>query len=327
MLKSSVRDRILGLLVDGRFHSGEELGAGAGVTRAAVWKVIRKLVNEGVEIDAVRGRGYRLRSPYEPLSTEAIVTQLRLKGREVIPSIQCFDTIGSTNTFLLQAADAGTGQGAVCIAEHQTSGRGRRGREWISAPGGNIYLSMLWHFREGPSTLSGLSLAVGVMALRALGQSGINDVGLKWPNDLVAAGHKLGGILIEVAGESSGPCYAVIGFGLNVTLTESAGMTIDQPWVSLGDISPSPVSRNQLIANLVREIHDGLEEFSASGLEPFRGDWARYDCLAGKTVEVTSNSGVVTGTAVGIDESGHILIATETGIVRFGSGEVTVRGA
>ena len=115
----------------------------------------------------------------------------------------------------------------VCFAEHQSAGKGRRGRQWVSPFGSNIYMSILWRFQQdGIACTAGLSLAVGVAVIRALKTYGFNEVGLKWPNDIYCQGKKLGGILIEVSGEADGPCAVIIGLGLNLFLPEIQGQTI-----------------------------------------------------------------------------------------------------
>ncbi|MDX1654152.1 MAG: biotin--[acetyl-CoA-carboxylase] ligase, partial [Candidatus Competibacteraceae bacterium] len=238
--------RLLEVLGDGRFHSGEELARALGVSRAAVWKHLNSLGRRGLEVHAVRGRGYRLPNPLELLDPEGIRAQLSPSVQGRLAQLEVFDQIDSTNSYLLTRAKAGAPGGSVCLAERQSAGRGRRGRQWISPFAANLYLSVLWRYPDGPALLSGLSLAVGVAMARALEGVGVVGVGLKWPNDLLWRDQKLGGILLEFGGESSGPCQVVTGVGLNVTMPKEPALDIDQPWPDLTTVLGLGLSRNRL---------------------------------------------------------------------------------
>ncbi|HSJ49279.1 MAG TPA: biotin--[acetyl-CoA-carboxylase] ligase, partial [Gammaproteobacteria bacterium] len=164
----------------------------------------------------------------------------------------------------------------VCLAERQTRGKGRRGRNWVSPYGTNLYLSLSWRFESGLSALAGLSLVVGISLIRALQQLGVEGAGLKWPNDIYLQGAKLAGVLIEVSGESAGPCSAVIGIGVNVAMPEQQGRHIDQRWTDLR-AHGIPVARNQLAAALLEQLLPALAEFARHGMQPFQEEWQRPD--------------------------------------------------
>jgi BirA family biotin operon repressor/biotin-[acetyl-CoA-carboxylase] ligase len=312
---------LLTLLADGRFHSGEELGRALGVSRAAVWKSIQVLPLQGVTIDAVQGRGYRLREPLELLDPSAIAAAVDPALRRELGPVEVLFEVDSTNRRLMTQA-AGAVQGSTCLAETQSAGRGRRGRPWLSPFGANLYLSMLWRFSEGPARLSGLSLAVGVACVRALARLGARGVQLKWPNDLLWDGRKLAGILLEVAGESNGPCHVVVGIGVNLRMPH--GADIDQPWADLREIAPD-VSRNVLGGALIEELARVMREFEIGGFEALRSEWLANDAFAGRPVTLHLPSGPISGVARGVDAGGHLLLETATGIQRFASGEVSLR--
>lgn len=310
-------------LADGRFQSGERLGQRLGVSRAAVWKQVRDLERMGLLVQAVRGKGYRLAQPLELLNLDAILAQLSPGAREDLASIEYFHELASTNEYLRQHDTKRSG--AVCLAERQTRGRGRRGRHWVSPYGANLYLSLLWRFERGVAALGGLSLVVGIALLRALQDLGIQDAGLKWPNDVYLRNAKLAGILIEIAGESAGPCSTVIGLGVNVAMPEHCGTQIDQSWTDLSRASGRPVSRNQLAGLVIERLLLAVREFDRTGLRPFLIEWQRHDLSFGQPVWLQTAEGRVSGTGAGIDDDGAFLLDTPNGIHRYTSGEVSLR--
>ncbi len=234
---SDKQKKILILLADGEFHSGTELADALGISRSAVWKQLNGLAELGLQHSAVSGKGYRLDNSLELLAASKINEAVNDQTAALISSLEIHDQIDSTNRYLVERSQNNALSGAVCFAEYQTAGKGRRGRQWVSPYGCNIYLSILWRFQQGPAAISGLSLAIGVAVIRALKQHQIDDVGLKWPNDIYSQGKKLGGILVEVSGETDGPCAAVIGLGLNLFLPESQAQGITQAWTDLSKIS------------------------------------------------------------------------------------------
>ena len=314
---------LLALIADGEFHSGEELGRELGVSRAAVWKYLGGDSFFGLKVDAVQGRGYRLRTRIELLDLAAIETAIDPAARTSLGEIIVLGEVDSTNTFLLRQADA-LATGTVCLAEMQTAGRGRRGRKWVSPFGSNLYLSMLRQFSEGPAKLAGLSLGIAVACVRALRRAGIEGITLKWPNDLLWEGRKLAGILLEVAGEANGPCNVVVGIGVNLGMR--GNVEIDRPWADIQEIEPR-LSRNLLAGLLINELARVMHEFECHGFGPLRREWQRYDAYAGQPVGVHLPNTVVRGVARGVDETGLLLLETETGVQRFASGEVSLREA
>lgn len=310
-------------LADGRFHSGESLGQCLGVSRAAIWKQVRGLQNMGFVVHAVRGKGYRLANSLELLDQQLILASVNEARQGQITGIELFHELSSTNEYLRQRK--GIRSGTVCLAERQTQGRGRRGRRWISPYGANLYLSLLWRFDQGVTVLGGLSLVVGLALLRTMREFGVGDAGLKWPNDVHVQGAKLAGILIEIAGETAGPCSTVIGIGINVAMPDPEGQEIDQRWIDLARVTSEPVSRNRLAGRLLEQLITILQEFEASGLSPFVEEWQRYDIAMGREVQVQFGEYVVLGKGSGIDVDGAFLLDTGNGLRRFASGEVSLR--
>ncbi len=323
-----MRHPLLNLLSDGHFHSGEALGAALGVSRMAVWKQVRALREQGLPLEVVRGKGYRLPGSLELLDAEAILAGLSPATRAWLARIDTFLEIDSTNTWLRQQALEGAPSGSVCLAEMQHAGRGRRNRPWISPFAANLYFSLLWQSHVGAAGLGGLSLVIGVALLRSLRTFGVDAAGLKWPNDVLVDGAKLAGILIDVVGESSGPCSVIIGVGMNVSMPGAAATGIDQPWTDLCRLTGrARFPRNQLAACLLDCSFSAIAEFERVGLEPFLGEWRRHDLIDGRDVSLQLPNERILGRACGVDSGGALLVQTDTGRRRFASGEVSLRVA
>lgn len=322
--------RVFAELCDGEFHSGEGLAQALGVTRSAVWKAANALRDLGTPMEAVRNRGYKLLTASEPLAAASIREGISLNIRERLSRLDVAWSTGSTNTELVERANPPQGRSEVLLAEFQTAGRGRRGRAWLAPPGGAVCLSLSWTFREVPRDAGALSLAIGVCVLRALEAQGMQGVRLKWPNDVLFGGRKLGGILIELRAESAGPACAVVGIGLNVALGVELLGKIAATGLKATDllsVSEVPISRNALAAALIEACIRGLLEFEQQGLRPFVEEWRHADALRGREVAVQAADETVRGLARGIDLGGALLVETPQGLKKFYSGEVTVRPA
>jgi BirA family transcriptional regulator, biotin operon repressor / biotin---[acetyl-CoA-carboxylase] ligase len=321
--------RVFAHLADGTFHSGEELAAALGVSRSAVWKAARSLRREGAVLNAVRNRGYRLMGAGEPLDAVRIRERLPREVRECVQRLEALWSIGSTNTVLSERVGPPAGSSEVLLAEYQTAGRGRRGRAWLAPPGGAICLSLSWTFRSLPADLGALGLVVGVCALRALKELGVDGALLKWPNDLVVSEKKLGGVLIDLRAETVGPASVVIGIGLNVALGAEFLRRIAETGTPATDLHhaglPQGVSRNEVAAGVVAACVRGLTGFEREGLKPFLEEWRQADALRGRQVSVAAADGTARGVARGIDLRGALLVETREGVRRFISGDVTVR--
>lgn len=321
-----IRNHLLKQLSDGKFHSGEALGETLGVTRMAVWKHLKVLREMGVSFEVVRGRGYRLPAPVELLDVQSILSGLAAGTRNHLGPVEVLLQVDSTNNRLREQAMKGAPSASVCVAEQQTAGRGRQGRLWVSPFAENLYLSLLWHSRAGVAALGGLSLVAGIAVLRCLQAFGIHQAGLKWPNDILVDGAKLAGILIDVTGESSGPCAVIIGIGLNVAMSHPASEEIEQPWVDLCSLTGvAGISRNRLAAGVLDELLPAIKLFESRGMQPFMDEWRQHDIVAGRQIDLRLPAEVVRGMACGIDAAGALLVDTPAGRRRFACGEVSIR--
>ena len=320
----SLQHTLIETLLDGRFHSGEQLASSLGVTRAAIWKHVKALQKDyGLDIHAVTGKGYRLSQSFELINHD-VISEIVSKTYTDI-EIETHISINSTNHYLMHENTSEPVQCKVVFAEQQTSGRGRRGRSWISPFGGNLYFSIRYQFNPSPSDMTGLSLAVGVAIVELLRDMGVATAGLKWPNDILVNDQKLCGILIEMHGESHGAYTVVIGIGLNLSMSPEDARQIDQPWVALDQICDIEVSRNELAANLLLQIISALKTFESQGLEPFRDRWMRWDCYMDSEVSLRLGEREIKGIAKGIDQQGALLIDHQGQRQRFYSGEISLR--
>ncbi|MGI9295270.1 MAG: biotin--[acetyl-CoA-carboxylase] ligase, partial [Pseudomonadales bacterium] len=209
---------LLSLLSAGQYVSGQELANALGVSRTAVWKQLNKLDEYGLEVESVKGRGYRIAGGIDLLDAASITAGMTTLSRNLLSRLDVRETVGSTNAEAMAQIAAGCGSGYVCTAEQQSAGRGRRGRQWVSPYARNLYISAVWEYSQGAAVLEGMSLAVGVVVARALKACGVAPVQLKWPNDVLHEGAKLGGILLEMTGDAAGACQVVVGIGLNVSM-------------------------------------------------------------------------------------------------------------
>lgn len=322
---SDKQQRLLKQLSDGQFHSGSVLAQSLGVSRVAVAKHIKQLAETlSLDVTAITGKGYCLAQPLELLNSAFILEQLNTDAKAVLTGLDIHTQIDSTNRYLMDVLRQQSQSGLVCFAEQQTQGKGRRGRHWVSPFGHNIYLSIAWQFATGAATLSGLSLAVGVAVIRALNQVGVNEVGLKWPNDIYAQGKKLGGVLIEVSGETDGTCNAVIGLGLNVFLSKAQGATINQAWTDLHTLlGERPLLRNRLAVALLNELLPLIAHFTELGITPYLDEWRQYDCLKQQAATLFIGQHTITGIVLGIDDTGLLLLEHSGKVQAFASGEVS----
>jgi BirA family biotin operon repressor/biotin-[acetyl-CoA-carboxylase] ligase len=320
------RAQILKLLTDGAFHSGTDIGARLGVSRAAVCKSIRSLTEAGLEIESVTGRGYRMAAPARPLERRAIQRHLAEAGIEKL-AVTILDEVDSTSGYLL-AEDRGTLQRSVCLAEAQPQGRGRRGRHWVATPYHNVMLSMSWQFAGGPTTIAGLSLAAGLAVLRALERYGVAGAALKWPNDVLRDGRKLAGLLVDMQGEAAGPTRVVLGVGVNGYIGARDAARIDQPWTDVHRVTGESVDRNRLAALAIAELFYMFETFTESGFAPFRREWERRHHYHERRVRLIHGKTEVLGTVAGVDASGALLLRDALGGQQaYHAGEISLRPA
>lgn len=318
---------ILRLLSDGQFHSGVHLAEVLGVSRTTISNRIAQWNTQGVVIDSVTGKGYRLHIPIEWLNKEQIWSKISPSIQQHIYSFDVPQFVSSTNDVVAENLAQQNQSGIVCITEMQGAGRGRRGREWLSPPAGNFYGSIGWVFNDGFGVIEGLSLAVGVAIIKAMESVGAGDLQLKWPNDVLHQGRKLAGILIEMTGEIGGACQVVVGVGVNLQLPETIKQQITQPVTDLYSICGHTVDRQKITAAIISELISLLSDYDKTGFSKWQNDWLSYDAFKNQPVSIVGMQEPVHGIAKGVDEHGNLLLEVEGEMMKIYGGEVSLRQA
>jgi BirA family biotin operon repressor/biotin-[acetyl-CoA-carboxylase] ligase len=320
--------KLLDLLANHHWHSSAALSKQLSVTRSAVRQMIAQLRNACVAIETLRGKGYRLTEDLELLDLEKIATHLPSKYQSLLQKTTIFDLLPSTNTYLLERARQNNITTLLCLAEHQSMGRGRFNRQWISAFGRNIYLSALWSATLDCTKFSALSLVVAVSVVRALRKMGIHEgIGLKWPNDIQWHGKKLVGILIDVHHAKDQQYHFIIGIGVNVAQPAIMKWSPTVCMTDIFDIIQKKPERNQLVAVIITSLFDALAEFVQHGFAAFISEWLALDVTLDRPVKLLINEQAIYGIYRGIDtDSGALLLEDEQGqLHHYLNGEVSLR--
>ena len=299
-----------------------------GVSRTAIWKQLQKLESMGLQIESIKGRGYRLPQGFELLDEKSIKAELEVSVSKQLKDLYLHQSLDSTNKEAnqLNQKQTHTISGTVILSEYQTMGRGRRGKNWVSPFAANLYLSIVWDFDQGASALQGLSLAIGVAVSRALKQLKVEGVQLKWPNDIYINNKKLGGILLEMVGDPAGQCTVIIGIGINHSMPERSGEEIDQAWTDLSTVSSHPVSRNSLAAFIVNHCFDVLDDYQQKGFADYQDEWQAMDAFKETQAVVSTVNQSTVGKPVGVDEFGGLKMKLASGEIKtFIGGELSLR--
>ena len=314
------QEKLLQLLNEPGYKSGTMLGEALGVSRVAVQKRIQSLIENGLPVSAVPSKGYLLEDGVVLLNEQTIVDNIDSRWLE---SVEVVQSITSTNSHLLSQSISAR-RARVCLAESQSAGRGRRGNDWQSAPYRNLMLSLSWGFDHWPETITGLGLAVALTITERLNRDYDAGVLIKWPNDLLIRRNKLAGILIDVAGESTGACHVVIGIGLNVHQPDWS-QSGDYRWTDLAS-QDIQCDRNRLASDLVNDLMAMLTQFEDAGFSPMVDRWNALSSYAGERIKVGDQSHSIVGKMKGVDSSGALLLKDDHDHVhRFSDSTVSVR--
>ncbi|WP_460121809.1 bifunctional biotin--[acetyl-CoA-carboxylase] ligase/biotin operon repressor BirA [Pseudomonas sp. H3_G09] len=309
---------LLNLLKDGRFHSGQDLGVALGISRSAVWKQLQQLEAElGLSIHKVRGRGYQLSAPLtllDPLEITRKVSQW---------SVRVFDSVDSTNAEALRSISEGAPAPFLVLAERQLAGRGRRGRKWVSPFAENLYYSLVLRIEGGMRQLEGLSLVVGLAAMQTLRSTGVSNVGLKWPNDVLVGNKKIAGILLELVGDPADVCHVVLGIGINVNM--QVAHEVDQQWTSIRLESGQACDRNDLVVELSNQLNTYIHRHQANGFASLQAEWAENHLWQGRSVSLIAGNSHIDGVVLGIDNQGGLRLMVDGVEQVFSGGELSLR--
>jgi BirA family biotin operon repressor/biotin-[acetyl-CoA-carboxylase] ligase len=311
--------KLIAILADGDFHSGEQLGEHLGMSRAAINKHIQTLRDWGVDVFTVPGKGYSLPEPVQLLNESFIHSQITDNSVAVLP------VIDSTNQYLLDRLNE-LQSGDSCVAEYQQAGRGRRGRKWFSPFGANLYLSMYWRLEQGPAAAIGLSLVIGIVLAEVLQSLGADDVRVKWPNDLYLKDRKLAGILVELTGKTGDAAQIVMGAGINLVMRNVQADDINQGWINLQEAGIA-IDRNVLAVQVINELRHSLRIFEQEGLAPFLPRWEKLDNFVHRPVKLIIGDKEIYGTSRGINEQGALMLEQDGVIKPWVGGEISLRSA
>ncbi|MEZ2896524.1 bifunctional biotin--[acetyl-CoA-carboxylase] ligase/biotin operon repressor BirA [Providencia rettgeri] len=321
MKETNIPLQLIDILADAQVHSGEQLGEQLGMTRSAINKHIKTLRSWGLNIETIAGKGYKLPYQINLLSEEAIKKQI--DGVDIIVE----PVIDSTNQYMLERI-AELKSGDTCLAEYQSAGRGRRGRQWISPFGCNLYLSMYWRLEQGPAAAVGLSLVVGIVIAEVLNRISQEKVKVKWPNDLYMNDKKLAGILVELTGKTGDAAHIIIGVGINIGMNNNnieSSKSITQEWSSLRD-EVENIERNELSANIIKSLRESLVIFENEGLKPFLERWFKLDNFLNRSVKLLIGNEIITGIERGVNDQGALLLQKDNGeIIPYIGGEISLR--
>jgi len=318
----AIQRQLLTYLSAGEFCSGQWLADSIGLSRTAIANYMAQLQNAGLDIYKVKGRGYRLAQPIQMLDAAEI---RRFQLSHALPVLVQHIT-DSTNTQLLNRLAEGQvlAPGYTLVAEAQTAGRGRRGKSWYSPYGANLYFSMYWRLEQGIQAAMGLSLVIGLALTRLLSNDYGVNAKVKWPNDVYIDNKKVAGVLVELAGQAHAGCDVIIGIGMNIKMPSSGERYINQQWTDLSAQANSDINRNQLIARLQQCLTELLSAFTRHGFSPFVEEFNQVNQYCGQIVSL-SGTQQVSGTFIGIDSQGGVILENEKGRQSFYGGELSLR--
>jgi len=302
------------------FVSGEAISGKLGFTRAAVWKHVEALRGRGYRIDAIPARGYRLVGVPDRLT--ALEIRPLLNTHDLGQVVHSYDELTSTNDRAKELADEGAEHGEVVVAEAQTSGRGRRGRTWVSPPRKNLYFSVVLRPDLPPARAPELTLVASVAISEALQQAGV-DARIKWPNDLLASGKKIAGILTELAADPDRVEWVVLGVGVNLNArAEDFPADVRGEATSILLERGQPAPRALFAAACFTALEGWLDRHAEGGFAAIREAWRERSATLGREVSVRLDDREIVGTAEDLDETGALLVRTPAGLERILSGEV-----
>ncbi|EKG35419.1 Biotin-protein ligase Biotinoperon repressor [Pseudomonas syringae pv. avellanae str. ISPaVe037] len=267
----------------------------------------------------MRGRGYRLATPISLLSPSGI----EQSGFPANWSVRTYDSIDSTNAEAARLITQGVAMPVLVMAEQQTSGRGRRGRTWVSPFAENLYYSLVLRIDGGMRQLEGLSLLVGLAVMNVLRDMGVQGAGLKWPNDVLVGRQKIAGILLELIGDPADVCHVIIGIGVNVNMRSTS--EVDQLWTSVRLETGDLVDRNQVAARISTQLEALMTVHRKEGFAAFQKEWERGHLWQGAAVKLLSGVDVVEGVVLGVDSLGALRLEVNGVEKSFSGGELSLR--
>lgn len=311
----------------GKYISGEELSKKIGVSRTSVWKYINKLKEEGYIIKSSTNKGYKLIESPDALYPNEIkgLMDTKLIGREII----FLESVDSTNNYAKKIGEEEFQEGTLIIAEEQTAGRGRLGREWISPKSKGIWMTIMLKPDIKPEQATQITLIAAFAVVKAIKKICNIDVMIKWPNDVVIKGKKLCGILTEMGAEIDRINYLIVGIGINANTDKmdfvNSGLDIA---TSLKIQKGESIDRKLLISDVIKNFEELYIDFIEKGsIEHIIKDYKKVSATLGKEIKILTKGEERLGVALDINNYGHLIVKMDDGKIKeISSGEVSVRG-
>ena len=321
-----MRTKILTFLREhaGQYVSGEDISLKLGISRTAVWKHMQALKNNGYQIESHPRLGYFFHQAPDRLLPAEICAKLstQILGSE----IHYFTEVDSTNNVAKEKAAAGCKEGTIVVAETQNGGKGRLARGWYSPLGKGVWLSVVLRPKFLPQEAPKCTMLAAVAVNKAIEKTIGFSCGIKWPNDILFQGKKLVGILTEMSAEMDAVNYIVIGIGINVNISqEDLPAEVREIATSLSMIAGHPVSRLNLVVNLLSQLEDLYHVAQNQGFGPILEEWRKQTVTLGQMVNVSGIDRQFSGKALDIDRDGALLVETEAGIEKVLAGDVSIR--
>lgn len=309
----------------GAYVSGQQLCEHFGVSRTAVWKVVRQLKDEGYEIEAVKNKGYCIREAPDVMTSEELKSRIHTKW--MAQNCLYLTSVDSTNNYAKKIAEEGAEEGTLVISDEQTGGKGRRGRSWIAPKGVNVMMTLLLRPRIRPEHASRLTLLMAMAVAQGIRSVTGLEAGIKWPNDVVVHGKKVCGILTEMSTEVDYINYVVIGAGINVN-QESFPEEIRHIAGSLSAELGRKISRAELTASVMEHLERIYEIYlRTEDLSALYEEYNEICVNRGHQIRVMEPGNEYTGVTDGINKNGELVVRRDDGeTVNVYAGEVSVRG-
>ena len=320
--ETSNEEMILAFLAEGGddYISGAALSDKLGLSRTAVWKYVEQLRKMGYRIDAQSAKGYRLLEVPDRLTTLEVGPLLAT--RELGNTLHHYETLASTNAKAFELAQEGGTNGEVIVTEHQTAGKGRRGRSWVSPAGKSLAMSVILRPEIAPSRAPELTLVAAVALTQTLRDSGV-EASIKWPNDVQIGGKKVAGILTELSADVERVHFVVLGLGVNLNTEQSDfPPELAEIATSVSLNRTSPVHRALFTAALLGKLEQWLDTWTEEGFEPVRKAWKAMASTLGQDVLVRADNRELRGIAEDIDPTGALLLRVGDKLERVLSGDV-----
>lgn len=320
-------NNITALLQDQLPHSGQSLATALGISRTTIRKNIKILQQYGIAIETHKSQGYRLMQPFSLLESEYLTSGIKA----LIPNAQLhlFESLDSTITQLkkiLAQRPTNDERAYICLAEHMSQGVGRFRRKWDAPFGDNLYFSMAYTFPYDTSQLAGLSLVIALTIIKTLESYNLQQLQVKWPNDVYQAKRKISGNLLEIIAEAHSKTCVIISIGINVNQPHLQPSDEALSWRCMQAASGQYIDRNQLCIRLVQQLLLNLQQFQRHGLQHFIPQWQPYDMLSGQEIVVHQQERMIHGDYLGLSPQGHIKLKNAAGqVLQFAAGDVSLR--